>query len=107
MPTAGKLNKRIAIERSVTTKNECNEPIETWHPLSAVWVQVISVQASKIEVGGADMTAHRLSILMRYRKDLHMNDSLLYQGKRYTIDELDNVDGADREIILGAVNYES
>jgi SPP1 family predicted phage head-tail adaptor len=35
--SAGNLDRRIVIERSTSTPNAFNEPVETWAPLLTVW----------------------------------------------------------------------
>ncbi len=36
---AGKLDRRITIERLAATRNEFNEDVETWAPFKTVWAQ--------------------------------------------------------------------
>ncbi|WP_411033837.1 head-tail adaptor protein [Shinella sp. BYT-45] len=39
MPAAGKLDRRITVERFTWTKNEFNEDVEAWAPFITVWAQ--------------------------------------------------------------------
>ena len=107
MLAAGKLKTKLALERKAKTKNSFNETVETWLPLTTLWSRIISTQTSGVEIGGALMKVTRLSIGLRYRADLLFNDTLVYQGKRYDIVEIDNVLGANVELILGLEHYES
>lgn len=57
MPGAGKLDRRITIERVASVPNTYNEPVETWSVLITVWAQRKDVSNSEKlaagEVGSA------------------------------------------------------
>jgi SPP1 family predicted phage head-tail adaptor len=50
--SAGNLDRRIVIERSTSTPNAFNEPVETWAPLLTVWAERKDVSdAEKMSAG--------------------------------------------------------
>lgn len=49
---AGKLDRRIVIERATTTFDAFNSPVETWAPLLTVWAERKDVSdAEKVSAG--------------------------------------------------------
>lgn len=84
---AGKLDRRIIIERASVTALPSGEPVESWSPIATVWAQARPVRgderfAARQLVGTAVMTFH-----MRYRADLALTvkDRIIYDGKTWDI----------------------
>ena len=82
---AGKLDRRITIQRATTIANARNEPIESWSDLATVWAQQRPNRgqerfAAQEIAGQAVMTFH-----IRYRADLKTTDRILYSGKLWNI----------------------
>lgn len=86
---AGKLDRRITIERFTTTRDAFNNPIETWAPL------VTRTPAAKLDIRdserwtaqevGAEITTR---FQIRYSSvvaDVNPKDRVLYDGKTYGI----------------------
>lgn len=73
MLQAGKLDKRVRIERSTVTRDtDYNTEVKTWVAHATVWAQVLDVLPSKSEaVQDAVQTAERPSrVRMHYRDDI-------------------------------------
>jgi SPP1 family predicted phage head-tail adaptor len=82
---AGKLDRRITIQRATTAANARNEQIETWSDLATVWAQQRPNRgqerfAAQEVAGQSVMTFH-----IRYRRDLTVKDRISYQGKVWDI----------------------
>jgi SPP1 family predicted phage head-tail adaptor len=84
---AGKLDRRITIQRKSVTESGSGEPIETWADLATVWAQARPLRgderfATRQLVGTAVMTFH-----IRYRGDLAITvkDRISYDGKLWDI----------------------
>lgn len=84
---AGKLDRRITIQRASIAASGSGEPVETWADLATVWAQARPVRgeerfATRQLVGTAVMTFY-----MRYRSDLAITvkDRISYDGKTWDI----------------------
>lgn len=87
---AGKLDRRLIIQRKSITYSDSGEPIETWATLATVWAQARPNRGDerfsvRQLVGTAVMT-----FLIRYRSDLALTveDRLSYDGKTWDIADL-------------------
>lgn len=94
---AGKLDRRITIQRATTTPNGRNEPIASWADLATVWAQQRPNRGQERftaqEVAGQSvMTFH-----IRYRRDLTVQDRISYQGKIWDILDIREV---GRNVVL-------
>lgn len=91
MPGAGKLDRRITIERSTSVPDEFNEPEEAWLPLATVWAQrKDSSDVVKTELLGAEQLG--AYILSRFvvrssavTKTVSPVDRLSYEGRIWEI----------------------
>jgi SPP1 family predicted phage head-tail adaptor len=82
---AGKLDRRITIQRATKAPNGFNEPVETWSNAATVWAQQRpnrgAERFSAQEINGqAVMTFH-----IRYRADLRVTDRVVYEGRIWNI----------------------
>lgn len=82
---AGKLDRRITIQRKTVTRGEYNAPVESWNDLITVWAQQRPNRGSErftaSEIHGQQvMTFH-----IRYRDDLFVTDRIFYQAKPWQI----------------------
>jgi SPP1 family predicted phage head-tail adaptor len=82
---AGKLDRRITIQRVTTAPNAFNEPVETWIDVATVWAQQRpnrgSERFSAQEINGrAVLTFH-----IRYRGDVTVQNRILYRGRSWNI----------------------
>jgi SPP1 family predicted phage head-tail adaptor len=87
---AGKLDRRLIIQRKSVTESTSGEPIETWSPLATVWAQQRPNRgaerfSARQLVGEAVMTFQ-----MRYRADLALTvqDRIEYEGKLWDIKDI-------------------
>ena len=82
---AGKLDRRVTIERAALTTNDFGEVVEAWQCVATVWAQQRPNRggerfAAQQTVGGKVLTFH-----IRYRSDLTTRDRLIYDGLTYNI----------------------
>jgi len=69
---AGKLNKRIRIEKRVNTKDALNQPVETWVLVCITWAQAlgetgIGTIRNSLQVGGVSRQISQYSWRIRYK----------------------------------------
>jgi SPP1 family predicted phage head-tail adaptor len=88
MLDAGRLDRRIRLERASTSTNDFNEVVRTWALLAEVWARWMPVrdeerwQAGQI---GATVT-DRFQIRWRaFTPPLGPTDRLIYEGRTYEI----------------------
>jgi SPP1 family predicted phage head-tail adaptor len=82
---AGKLDRRITIQRATKAPNGFNEPVETWGDLATIWAQQRpnrgAERSSAQEINGqAVMTFH-----IRHRADLRVTDRVVYEGRIWNV----------------------
>ena len=85
---AGKLDRRIVIERAVISRDAFNAPVETWVPVATVWAQQRPNRgaerfAAQEVAGSAVMSFH-----LRYRKDITVKDRIRYQDRLWNITDV-------------------
>ncbi|MCL1126712.1 phage head closure protein [Shewanella surugensis] len=88
MMQAGKLNKRITLERKTTTQNQYGEELDTWERLANTWAEIVSETCDRVEIGGALQQRYQIELMMRYRANFSINDAVVYAGRRYDVTEL-------------------
>lgn len=85
---SGKLDRRLTIERFTTTRDEFNDPVETWATLAEVWASKEDVRDTERvaaqEVGAAITTRFQI----RWSNDVadvNPKDRLVCEDKTYAI----------------------
>lgn len=85
MIEAGKLDRRITLQRATATQDDAGQPISTWSTLAEVWAQVTPLAVR--EPFQADQRAawvdHKFKI--RYRSDVGPLNRVLYAGRTYDV----------------------
>ena len=85
---AGKLDRRITLQRASTTKNGFNEDVEAWGDIATVWASATPV--SDAERVRTQQVGAVISMRFQIRfstavADLSPTDRLTYNGKTYNI----------------------
>lgn len=95
---AGRLDRRILIQRPVPIRNEHGEQLEGWADVATVWAGFERVS------GGEDFAAEQRSnrqlvhFNIRYRPDLNARMTIVYDGERYQVEDVGELkDGRRRE----------
>lgn len=110
MTGAGDLDRRITIERFTSTRNEFNEPVETWTALTTVWAQrKDSSDLTKVEYLGAEQVGafHMSRFIIRsssVTKTVTPVDRISYDGHLWNIKGVkETAEGRNRFIEITAV----
>ncbi|WP_035724641.1 phage head closure protein [Fodinicurvata fenggangensis] len=85
---AGKLDRRITIERLVTGTDPYGAPTETWQTLASVWAQVLQESGQEFFAADAIQAERRVVFRIRYRDDLAMTDRVTYGDWQHDIHEI-------------------
>ncbi|WP_418885044.1 phage head closure protein [Aurantimonas endophytica] len=85
---AGRMDRRITLERFTETRDAFNEPVQTWAPLATVWASKEDIRDgerwSAQEVGAEVTTRFRVrwsSVVA----DLNPKDRVQFDGRTYDI----------------------
>ncbi|WP_406871619.1 head-tail adaptor protein [Aminobacter sp. P9b] len=111
MPGAGKLDRRITIERATSVPNELNEPVETWVQLVTVWAQrkdssdmVKTELLGGAEQVGAFLLSHFVVRSSSTTKTVSPVDRIAYDGHVWNIKGTkETAEGRNRFIEITAV----
>lgn len=107
MPGAGKLDRRITIERFTSTRNDFNELIETWATLATVWAQRKDVSDGEKFAAGQVGSSLRSRFVIRsssVTKTVTPVDRISYDGALWNIHGLkESAEGRNRFIEITAV----
>lgn len=85
---AGKLNKRVVIQKSVTGSpavNSFGEPNVSWEELGTVWAAVEPLRGSEFWAQQQIQSEIMVRIRIRYRDDVEAGMRVYYNSKYYPI----------------------
>lgn len=88
---AGKLDRRVTIERVSTTPNDFNEGVETWAPLITVWARrrdgsdVVKTEILGAEQIGAYLLTHFTIRSLSVAKTITPSDRIKHDGHLWNI----------------------
>lgn len=70
--TAGRLNRRVRIERPIADTSIDGAGSGTWEPVATVWAEVQDVRPSRTErmTEGLNLSARAARVIMRWRGDV-------------------------------------
>lgn len=107
---AGDLDRRIAIERFTSARNEFNELVETWATLATVWAQrkdssdVVKTELLGAEQISAYLLTHFVVRSSSVTKTVTPKDRLNYDGHTWNIKGTkETAEGRNRYIEITAV----
>lgn len=67
---AGRLRRRVALQRRVLTANTYGEQVETWETLATVWAAVEPVRGREFWAARQTLSEATARILIRHRSDV-------------------------------------
>ena len=82
---AGRLNRRIAIQKRLTTENELGEKVSGWTTHANVWASIINKSGLETVRSEMELSIVSTSIRIRYRTDITANMRVLHSGVVYDI----------------------
>ena len=94
--TIGKLNRKITIERSIKTKNSGGGYDYTWSTLHTVYAMLKPKNGSERTHAGQLEATNKHDIVFRYISDLLPDDRVNYNGEKYQIRSIINVEEANK-----------
>lgn len=100
MTGAGKLDRRVSIERFTSEQDELGQPVQAWTPLATVWAEVSPQAGREFVAAGAAQSELTTKIRIRYRPGLTSGDRVTHDGRVYNIASVIDYRSAKREIVL-------
>lgn len=99
---AGRLRKRVILQRPVETQGDTGGVTTTWVDVATVWAGVEPLRGREYESARARNaeTTHRL--VLRHRDDILQTWRIAFGGRIFRIDELLNIDERNREVQIRA-----
>lgn len=100
---AGKFNKRIQIVRVVTTKDKDGFPVKSDELVLEPWAEVKTTKGFTLIVNNTDFEKAFTNFTIRYPvTEINRDMIILFNGKRYTIQYLNNINEANVELEIQA-----
>lgn len=85
---AGKLDRRITLQRAILSKDDYNNDVETWSDLCTIWASYAPVSDGEKFRAGERASEIGARFTIRYSSqvaDLSPKDQLVFQGRTYAI----------------------
>ena len=95
---AGKLNRRITIQRKTVTPDSYNQPIETWKDEFSIWAQVISSGGREYYAAQKLNASTEIVFSIRYTTGVTPTDRIKYGSRVFEILSVNDVDGMREEL---------
>ena len=100
---AGRLDKRIIIERLEATEDEIGQPVEAWIPTYSVWAAIEPLQGREYLAAMAVQAERTVRIRIRYLPGIVSTMRVVYQGRVFAIQSVINLREANDELHLMAL----
>lgn len=94
MIRAGQLDRRITLQRATVTRDEYNNPVETWEDLRTVWAGFEPIRDGERFRAGERAAEASARFLIRYSSqvaDINGKDRLTMRGTVYQITHVKEV----------------
>ena len=99
---AGRLDKRIIIERLEATEDEIGQPVEAWIPTFNVWAAIEPLTGREYLAAMAVQAERTVRIRIRYLPGIVSTMRVVYQGRVFAIQSVINIrEGNDELHLMG------
>lgn len=82
---AGKLDRRVRIERETVTRDDHGGQVQAWELVATVWAQVVPLRGQALVQSAQLMPGVETKFVMRWREGVTAADRLVYDGENYQI----------------------
>ena len=82
---AGALDRRLTIQRAITTPNAFNEPVASWADVATVWARQQPNRGAERFAAQQIVGQGTMTFQIRYRTDVRVTDRILYQGRIWNV----------------------
>lgn len=85
MPAAGRLDRRVVIQRATVTQGSTGQPVETWATWKVVFMEKRDVRADERFRADQELATETTVFMAQYLDGLRTDDRLVCEGKTYDI----------------------
>lgn len=85
MPAAGRLDRRVVIQRKTVAQDAVGEPVETWATWQTVWMGKKDIRAEERLRSDQELAAETTVWMSHWINGLLYEDRLVSEGKTYDI----------------------
>ena len=82
---AGKMDRRITLQRKSSSQDSFGEAIDTWADISTVWAEVVPVSGNERFVSQQVIAEADTLFKIRYMSGLTPLDRVVYDGRTYDV----------------------
>lgn len=92
---AGRLDRRITIQRATTAADAYGTPIETWENCAVTWAHVSypATGSGETQYDAVHLATTNVVFTIRYRDDLLHTDRIIYNGHNHDITRIAEASG--------------
>ncbi|MDY8111163.1 phage head closure protein [Fulvimarina sp. 2208YS6-2-32] len=85
---AGKLDRKIALEREVETVDRYGTPSSVWTPIATVAAQRVTASTDEFLAASGERTETAMVFRVRYRTDVRLSDRVTFEGTAFNMIEI-------------------
>lgn len=101
------LKQRITLEVFTTVVNENGFEVETWVAFKTLWAAVTNLHGREYFAAAAVKAENTVKFTIRYTDEIDTDMRILFNGKQYNINAIDNIKYANKYIEIKALEVES
>ncbi|NSZ02292.1 phage head closure protein [Agrobacterium tumefaciens] len=88
MINAGKMDRRITIDRQTETVKPSGDVVKVWATVAVVWAEIIQQTASEFFTGFGEAETGSVIFRIRYMPGITTADRISYNGSAYSLKEI-------------------
>lgn len=82
---AGRLNRRITLQRRSMAQDATGAPIETWHDLTTVWAEKVDMRGSERYTAAQTVAQLDTKFRIRFIRGITPVDRIVYEGRNFDV----------------------
>lgn len=99
---AGKLNRRITVQKKTITYDSYNQPIETWKDTYTIWAEVLTSGGGEFYAAQKVNAETQAVFNVRYTKSIGVLDRINYDNRIFEILSVNDVNAGRTELQISA-----
>lgn len=103
MIRAGRLNRRVTIQRRDSGEDSAGQPVDTWSDIATRWAAIQDLNGREYFAASGEQSEVSTKIRLRYEplfSDVTPEDRATWNGNIYNIKSVINPNAENRELIL-------
>lgn len=88
MINAGKMDRRITIERQTETVKPSGDVVKAWATVAVVWAEVLQQSATEFFTGFGEAETGSIIFRIRYMPGITTADRITYSGNAFGLKEI-------------------